>query len=235
MADSISIPAFRAEYEQRLLNGLETPKDLSVKMTKENWLTDELVAEIAGLLPEAHEKDDSGKRCPDAYLLKIGKLFPKGRMFASYTQLVQASKVFLDAWAVQKVHGQKKITCSYGINRGKKPEELHADPTKQRTQKSSLKRTDSSCPFFISYTFSGILRGNVKTSSGLTYLQFYARGQTLLTMIKMEGRGSLIVPIFASCSLQACAQRSSMPCSSSKAMHDCKAALKIRTAAVRAT
>jgi hypothetical protein len=152
MADFISIPAFRAEYEQRLLNGLETPKDLSVKMTKENWLTDELVAEIAGLLPEAHEKDDSGKRCPDAYLLKIGKLFPKGRMFASYTQLVQASKMFLDAWAVQKVHGQKEITCSYGINRGKKPEELHADPTKQSTQKSSLKRTDSPCPFFISYS-----------------------------------------------------------------------------------
>ncbi len=42
MADSISIPAFCAEYEQRLLNGLETPKDLSVKMTKENWLTEDV-------------------------------------------------------------------------------------------------------------------------------------------------------------------------------------------------
>jgi hypothetical protein len=121
MADSISIPVFRAEYEQRLLDGIEPSKDIVAKrMLKENWLTDELVEEIAGLLPEAHEKDDSGTRCPDAYLLKIGKLFPKGRMFASFTQLVQASKVFLDAWAVQKVHGQKKITCSYGINRGKK-------------------------------------------------------------------------------------------------------------------
>ena len=89
-------------------------------MIKENWLTNELVEEIAGLLPESHEKDESGKRCPHAYLLKVGQLFPKGRVFASYTQLVQASKVFLDAWAVQKVHGQKKITCSYGINRVRK-------------------------------------------------------------------------------------------------------------------
>ena len=152
MEEFISIPIFRAEYEQRLLNGLESPKDLSLRMTKENWLTDELVAEIAGLLPAANEKDGSGKRCPDAYLLKISKLFPQGRVFASYTQLVQASKMFLDAWAVQKVHGQKKITCSYGINHGKKPEEPHADPRKQRKQKSSLKMTDTPCPFFISYS-----------------------------------------------------------------------------------
>ena len=151
MADRISIPAFRAEYEQQLLDGLEPSNDISAKILKENWLTDELVDEIALLLPAANEKDGSGKRCPDAYLLKIGKLFPKGRMFASFTQLAQASKMFLDAWAVQKVHGQKKITCSYGINRGKKPER-HADPSKQRKQQSSLKRTDSPCPFSISYS-----------------------------------------------------------------------------------
>jgi hypothetical protein len=76
-------------------------------------------------------------------------------MFASFTQLVQASKVFLDAWAVQKVHGQKKITCSYGINRGKKAER-HEDPTKQRKQQFSLKRTDIPCPFSISYSLVNV-------------------------------------------------------------------------------
>jgi hypothetical protein len=69
-----------------LLNGLEPSKDIIAKMLfKENWLTNELVDKIAGLLPEGNNKDRSGKRCPDAYLLKIGKLFPKGRMFARVT------------------------------------------------------------------------------------------------------------------------------------------------------
>ena len=36
MADSISIPVFRAEYEQRLLNGLEPSKDIVAKMLEEN-------------------------------------------------------------------------------------------------------------------------------------------------------------------------------------------------------
>jgi hypothetical protein len=91
MADYISIPMFRAVYEHQLLNGLETSKDLSAKMIKENWLTDELVNKIVWLLPAANEKDDSGKRCPDAYLLKIGKFFLKGKIFASFTHLVQVT------------------------------------------------------------------------------------------------------------------------------------------------
>jgi hypothetical protein len=47
-----------------------------------------LVDKIAGLLLAGNKKDgSSGKRCPDAYLMKIGKLFPPCQMFASYTQL----------------------------------------------------------------------------------------------------------------------------------------------------
>jgi hypothetical protein len=78
MVDNVSIPVFQAEYEQQqLLNGLEAPKVLSSRMLKENRLTDELVDKITGLLPDGNEKDGSGKRCPDAYLLKIGKLSPQ--------------------------------------------------------------------------------------------------------------------------------------------------------------
>jgi hypothetical protein len=146
----VSIPHFRAGYEQLLYDGVETRKVLSVKMQQENWITNDLWEEIDGLLPERAEKDGSGKRCPEAYLCKIGQLFPVGRVFASFTQLVQVSKIFLDAWAVQKVHCQKKITCLYGPNYGKKPQ-LHVDLSKRRKPMASLK--NDSCPFRISYGF----------------------------------------------------------------------------------
>jgi hypothetical protein len=142
----VSIPYFRDPYCQQLFLGLDDPKNLSARMLKEDWMTPELLDEITGLLPESCDKDESGKRSPEAYLLKIAKLFPPGRVFASFKQLVQSSKMFLDAWAVQKVHGQKKITCSYGVNRGKR-KKLHPDVLKRRNQLASIKNI--SCPFFI--------------------------------------------------------------------------------------
>jgi hypothetical protein len=150
----VSIPVFRDMYLKRLVDGLVEPKKLSSDMLKEDWVTDELRLEIESLFPEPHEKDDSGLRCHDAYKRKISILFPPGRVFASFTQLVQASKVFLDAWAIQKVHGSKKITCHYGKNAGK-TKSFHQDLSKQRKQKVSVKA--QCCPFFISYACVNVI------------------------------------------------------------------------------
>jgi hypothetical protein len=46
-------------------------------------------------------------------------------MFASFKQLDQVAKLFLDAWAISKVHGQSKIYCAHGVSHGKSPK-LHS-------------------------------------------------------------------------------------------------------------
>ena len=79
-------------------------------------------------------------------------------MFASFTQLVQASKLFLDAWAIQKVHGQKKITCHYG--KIATPPKIHPDVSKRRTRKASVKSLG--CPFFISYSLVNFVASDMK-------------------------------------------------------------------------
>jgi hypothetical protein len=150
----VSIPVFCDLYMKKLVDGLDEPKKLSAEMLKEDWVTDELRLEIQSLFPEPHEKDDSGLHCHEAYKCKISILFPPGHVFASFTQLVQASKVFLDAWAIQKVHGSKKITCHYGKNRGK-TQTFHQDLSKQRKQKVSVKA--QCCPFFISYACVNVI------------------------------------------------------------------------------
>ena len=163
----VSIPDFVGPYLQEVRDGGD-PKVITSKMEKKDWVTSELYQEINGLLPEPHEKDASGKRCPLGYLAKISLLFPPGRVFASYTQLCQASKMFLDAWAVQKVHSQKKITCSYGLNHGKKSQ-LHGDDvSKQRKSRSSVKNLDSPCPFSISYSLVNVYKPDKKP--GVFYL-----------------------------------------------------------------
>jgi hypothetical protein len=52
----------------------------------------------------------------EGYLWKIAILFPVGRWFASFKQLTQACGMFLETWAVVKVHLQKKIWCFYGMS-----------------------------------------------------------------------------------------------------------------------
>jgi hypothetical protein len=155
---TVSIPEFRDMFMNQLAEGMEDPKTLSKNMLKRDWLTPDLRLEIQSLFPEAHEKDDSGLRNHESYERKISILFPPGRVFASFTQLVQASKLFLDAWAIQKVHQSKKITCHYG-NTGKSPS-YHPNVSKQRKQKVSLKAQD--CPFFISYALMGVIKSAKK-------------------------------------------------------------------------
>jgi hypothetical protein len=59
--------------------------------------------------------------------------------------------MFLDAWAVVKVHSQKKIRCYYGKSTKNKPV-LHTIPEKQRAVAPTLKETYD-CPFEIRYSF----------------------------------------------------------------------------------
>ena len=158
----VSIPEFRERYDQELTDGLEDPKCIATKMMKENWLTDELLTEVNSLLPDHHEKDGDGRRCPDAYKRKIGLLFPPGRVFASVTQFVQTSKMFLDAWAIQQVHGSSKISCHYGKIVGQK-RTLHGDASKQRRQKVSVKELN--CPFFISYALMNVIKHEKKPNT----------------------------------------------------------------------
>ena len=154
----ISIPSFHARYSKEFKDGPKTPKMLSAEMLKEDWLTDDLRLEIQSLFPDSNEKDGTGQRCPEAFQRKIGFLFPPGRVFASFTQLVQASKLFLDAWAIQKVHGQKKITCHYG--KKAVSSNLHPDISKRRTRKASVKSLG--CPFFISYSLVNFVASDMK-------------------------------------------------------------------------
>jgi hypothetical protein len=44
-------------------------------------------------------------------------------MFASFKQLNQVAKLFLDAWAIPKVHGQSKIYCAHELSCGKTEKE----------------------------------------------------------------------------------------------------------------
>ena len=127
----ISIPHFYALYMQEVEDGLKTPKMASTEMLKEDWVTDDLRHEIQSFFPNSNEKDGSGQRCLQSYKRKISVLFPPGHVFASFTQLVQASKLFLDAWAIQKVHAGKKISCHYGKSQGTTPP-LHSELSKRR-------------------------------------------------------------------------------------------------------
>jgi hypothetical protein len=126
----ISIPSFYAVYMKQIEDGLKTPQMASAEMLKEDWLTDDLRLEIQSFFPDSKEKDGSaGQHCLESFKRTISVLFPPGRVFASFTQLVQASKLFLDAWAIQKVHASKKISCHYGQSLGN-PKCLHPEPLK---------------------------------------------------------------------------------------------------------
>ncbi len=129
--------------------------DLNAELLKKNWLTPELVREIESCFPTKEEISNTSEgdniRDLDAFKSKAAKLLPHGRIFVSFKQLDQVSKMFLDAWAVNKVHVTKRICCSYSATSNKKSR-LHPDRAKRRKVETSAK-TLYQCPFQIRYSF----------------------------------------------------------------------------------
>ena len=148
---TIYVPTFLADVllSQMLIT------DLNAELLKKNWLTPELVREIESCFPTKEEISNSTEgdniRDLDAFKAKAAKLLPKGRIFVSFKQLDQVSKMFLDAWAVNKVHVTKRICCSYSATSNKKSR-LHPDRAKRRKVETSAK-TLYQCPFQIRYSF----------------------------------------------------------------------------------
>jgi hypothetical protein len=128
---TIYIPTFIPSFQARYDNG-EDKDFLNRELLKMDWITTDLRLEVIALFPSRDEKDPAtGKRDHDAFVTKAQILFPVGRLFASFKQLDQVSKLFLEAWAISKVHGQRKIYCAHGESRGKK-RKLHLVTSMQR-------------------------------------------------------------------------------------------------------
>jgi hypothetical protein len=157
-ACTVYIPTFFPPFRARYDNG-EDREALNRELLKMDWITTDLRLEVIALFPTRDEKDPaSGKRDHDAFVTKAKILFPQGRLFASFKQLDQVSKLFLEAWAVCKVHGQRKIYCAHGVSRGKKPK-LHHDTSLQRKRGVSEKEK-CKCPFEIRYSPQGKRKGD---------------------------------------------------------------------------
>jgi hypothetical protein len=76
-----------------------------------------------------------------------------GRLFASFKQLNQVAKQFLDAWAISKVNAQSKICCSHGVSCGK-TKKLHPNIILQ-CKRDPTKKSKCQCPFEIQYSPQG--------------------------------------------------------------------------------
>jgi len=154
------------------LNALAIDEDSSVKkekFMKSNWITPELASEIQGQFPTVHEINTNSitgscERDLVAFTAKCEQLFPVGRVFMSFTQLVQASRHFLTGWNCKKVHMSKRITCYYGKCPNSRVYESTCETDKRRTKITSMKE-QYGCPFEIRYNFlkynEGTKRDNV--------------------------------------------------------------------------
>ncbi len=107
---NIFIPEFLPEYSLSSL----TLDEQNTQLLQKDWLTTGLVEEIEALFPSSSKikANDDNKRDPTAFQHKIAKLFPPGRIFASFKQLDQAADMFLGAWAVKKTTHFKSIQCA---------------------------------------------------------------------------------------------------------------------------
>jgi hypothetical protein len=145
---TIYIPDFLALYIVSPLSWDLQNKEL----LKEDWLTPGLLLEIEALAPAPSEiqADQDNRRDPTAFQNKIAKLFPVGRIFASFKQLDQAADIFLSSWAIKKTHHGKCIQCSYSSPINKK--RSHADTMLRRKHEPSLKSVYK-CPFGIRYSY----------------------------------------------------------------------------------
>lgn len=148
---TIYIPTFLDGFLQS-----ERPlSELNVELLRQNWLTPDLVREIEDCFPNKQQISNTPEgdniRDPQAFKVKAAKLFPVGRIFASYKQVDQVSQMFLDAWAVNKVHSAKMVRCFYSESPQKK-RKLHGDPAKRRKVDPSVKDVYK-CPFLIRYSY----------------------------------------------------------------------------------
>jgi hypothetical protein len=146
---AIYVPEFLPTYCLSTLSFVEQNKELLVQ----DWLTPGLIAEIDALSPCTFEIDNTqdNKRDATAFQSKIAKIFPVGRVFASFKQLDQAADMFLSAWAVKKTHHSKSIQCAYSVPHDKRNRK-HIDVTKRRKLDTTLKSVYK-CPFSIRYSF----------------------------------------------------------------------------------
>ncbi len=136
---TIYIPTF---LDDTLLSNMLIT-DLNAELLKKNWLTPDLVREIESCFPSKEEISNTaeGDNIRDlvAFKVKAAKLLPKGGIFVSFKQLDQVSKMFLDAWAINKVHVTKPIGCFYGQPCNKKSRR-HEDPAKPKKSKHLPRR-----------------------------------------------------------------------------------------------
>ena len=175
MASVIYIPTFLAEYEQRFANG-EDKDAINREIQLQDWLTTDLRKEIITLYPTAAEKDRvTGKRDHDAFQTKAKILFPVGRIFASFKQIDQVAKLFLDAWAISKVNGQSKIYCAHGLSRGKFKKNLHNTVALRRTCPETEKEK-CQCPFEIRYSPQGRVKKSTPTTKPVAFLRVKVTG-----------------------------------------------------------
>jgi hypothetical protein len=135
-----------------LLSG-DTLPVIRERIELKNWLTDDLVCEIAACFPTVSDVEvGTGQRNKSCFEEKCQKLFYPGSIFASNKQVEQATFRFLEAWAVYGVHDGKKIMCHYGVSSKKKKPSRTEEGLNPReimlTQKEVTK-----CPFRIHYSW----------------------------------------------------------------------------------
>lgn len=115
-----------------------------------------LLDEVRLMAPARGEikRQNDNEHNKEAFERDAALLFPKGRQFASYTQLVQATKMFLDSWATQGVHEQKRIVCHYSESRKKKKTVALSDRTnRQERNIAPSMKTQCKCPFQMRHSF----------------------------------------------------------------------------------
>jgi hypothetical protein len=146
---TLYIPYFLREYSLSK-QSLEEQKN---ELLRKDWLTSGLIHEIHSLYPTCSDikTDDDNKRDPTAFKHKISKLFPPGRIFASFKQLDQAADMFLGAWAIKKTSHSKRTQCVYSITHDKQ-DRKHPNLSKRRKIEPTLKSVYK-CPFIIWYSF----------------------------------------------------------------------------------
>jgi hypothetical protein len=132
--------------------------DLTPELLKKNWLTPDLVREIESCFPTKDQKSNTPKgdniRDLEAFKVKAAKLLPKGRIFVGFKQLDQeVFKMFLDAWAINKVHVTKQICRFYSKTSKKKPRLHETQPNAGRSKAETSVKTIYKCPFEIRYSF----------------------------------------------------------------------------------
>jgi hypothetical protein len=145
--------------------------DLNAELLKKNWLTPDLVREIESSFPTKEQISNTAEgdniRDLEAFKVMAAKLLPKGRIFVSFKQLDEVSKMFLDAWAINKVHITKRICCFYAEPCNKKSR-LHEDPAKLRKIETSAKSVYK-CPFEIRYSFMGYSQNKESKKPNIFY------------------------------------------------------------------